>query len=122
MCHCGSSFVHACVRDVSQTEATAAFGSGKAQRSSLACMQYTAARKPMSCVFHSRIIISRRPSAGRLNGFSGDAQGDKESINPSQHTQPPFGTFLILIFFVPRGEVALVFSCFFSVAASRSTF
>ena len=120
-------------------------------------------------MFHSHIIISGRLSAGRLNGFSGDAQGDKESINPSHglqpsersflnlvffselrrgcigfpkrrnsvgaprssflmrvrvklergrrfgapshHTQPPFGTFLNLMVFVPPGDLALRFSC-----------
>ena len=41
----------------------------------------------------------RRPSAERLNGFSGDTHGDKESINPSQRAQGPFGTFLNLVFF-----------------------
>ena len=41
-----------------------------------------------------------QPSAGRLNGFSGDTHGDKESINPSRHAQPSFGTFLILMFFL----------------------
>ena len=35
---------------------------------------------------------------------------DKESINPSHGAQPPFRTFLILVFFLWPGGLALVFS------------
>ena len=51
----------------------------------------------------------RRLSAERLNGFSGDTHGDKESINPSHHARPSFGTFMILMIFLRCGGVALVF-------------
>ena len=58
--------------------------------------------------------FSKRPSAERLNGFSGDTHGDKESINPSHRAQGPVGTFLILVFFVRPGEVALLLHWVFS--------
>ena len=60
--------------------------------------------------------FSKRPSAERLNGFSGDTHGDKESINPSCRARGPVGTFLNLIIFVGPGEFALVFNGFISQA------
>ena len=73
------------------------------------------------CVQSSLSIFSKRLSAGRLNGFSGDTHGDiyiyiyiyKESINPSCRAQPSLGAFLIPMVFVVCGVVALVFSCVF---------
>ena len=46
---------------------------------------------------------------GAAKRILGDEQADK-SINPSQHAQPSFGTFLILVVFVVRGDLAFVFS------------
>ena len=51
-------------------------------------------------------MAAKRGAAKRILG---DAHGDKESINPSHGPQPPFGTFLTLMFFLISGEVALVF-------------
>ena len=45
------------------------------------------------------INIFGRLSAGRLNGFSGDAQGDKESINPACRFKLPLGYSWLLDFF-----------------------
>ena len=58
--------------------------------------------------------FSKRPSAERLDGFSGDTHGDKESINPSPRAQGPVGTFLNLEVFVGPGGFALVFNEFIS--------
>ena len=43
--------------------------------------------------------FSRRLSARRLNGFSGDAQGDEESINPYSRLKLAWGYSCFWIFF-----------------------
>ena len=47
---------------------------------------------------------------GAAKQILGDAHGDKESINPSQHARPSSGTFSTEVFLSRPAEVALVFS------------
>ena len=74
ICNCGSSFAHTCVQDVSQTKATAAFWSGKAQRSSSSDPSGTdivvttaghlcvsTSLRPVTCAWRGR-PVARRPS------------------------------------------------------------